>query len=164
MKFKYNNKTYYVFADKEEVDTKAHIIKINEDYLLDHFSIKNDELGKACYYLNKSKYTELTTTQVLAHITNKRKILIAYEVNNTTNKEIIRVYYAIPNSIDINNLLNLILGLKPIKDKVLITHKDDHVAISLNQEETEEEVKERVTKSIDCRCVSEVDKIKYFIV
>lgn len=81
MKFKYNGKTYCVFADRQEIEEQGHLIKIDEDYLLDHFFVKTNELGKANFYLNKTDITVLITTQVLTHVANKRKILIAYEVN-----------------------------------------------------------------------------------
>lgn len=141
MKFKYNDKTYVVFATETEILDEDLIVKIEEDYL--DYSSYSRALVK------------LNTTQVLRHVTTNHKVLQAYQVEYTKKK-----VHAVKTSLILKGTREEIINLLDYyaitnNTVVEISHNSIYTNIYKLEEETEEQVKARVS-------CNNWDSVKYF--
>lgn len=142
MKFKYNDKTYVVFATEEEIDSNYLLIKVDEEYL--------------DYNKFHGCWDKPNTTEVLKLINKGSKILQSYELK--TKDVIVDTLYAESLSgtlYDAVGLLSRLGNNYPDARITLVSNcGKEYYVITICIEETEEEAKTR----LGCNW----NKVKYY--
>lgn len=155
MKFTYNGKTYVVFATALEIIDQNLIIRVQDDYLeLSALVLNQSYSHKDC--IKEDALFKLTTTQVLKHYNNKKKILQAHTLK--TIDKVVDNFYADDLSGELTDTLELFMRLSKQYNKAKITFVSDcsneYYVITRSTEEIEEEAKTR----LGCNW----NKVKYY--